>query len=104
MKHILFIAACCISLVIFSGCAQYWYQEDTTFNQCQQAQKECLDALLQRSDMSYVSDYEIEFMKTCMYEKGYRLVTEDELPMDVKRKKPETSLHWRMKGIAGTID
>lgn len=103
MKNIFFIITFCISLVIFSGCTQYWYQEDVSFDQCKQDRKACLDALMQRSDMSYVTDYEIKFMESCMQEKGYRLVGKDELPMEVKRQEPETSLHWRMKGIAGTL-
>lgn len=104
MKHIVFFTAVFISLFIFSGCAQYWYQEGASFDQCKQDQKACLDALLKRSDMSYVSDYEIQYMETCMQEKGYRLVYESDLPMDVRRQKPETTLHWRMKGIAGSIE
>ena len=104
MKQSVFIIAGCFLLIFISGCTQYWYQEGASFDQCKQDQKACLDALLKRSDMSYVSDYEIEYMKTCMQEKGYRLVTEKELPMKVRRRKPETSLHWRMKGIAGSVE
>ena len=38
-----------------------------------------------------------------MEKKGYRIVTKDELPLDVRREAPETSLHYRAKGVAGTL-
>ena len=104
MKNILYVSTFCTLILFFSGCAKYWYRQDTSFQQCQQDRKACLDALLQRSDMSYVTDYEIKFMKTCMQEKGYELVGKSKLPMDVRRQEPETSLHWRMNGIAGSVD
>ena len=97
----------CLSLLVFcpAGCAKYWYQEGKSFNECQQAQRECFAELSRRSDFSSLTvDYEIEFMNECMRAKGYREVSEGELPMDVKRRNPESSLHWRSRGIAGSLE
>lgn len=104
MRNILTTTAFCVLLMLFSGCTKYWYRPDTTFDQCKRDRNACLDALVQRSDMSYITDYEIKFMETCMREKGYEMVEKDQLPMDVKRQEPETSLHWRMNGLAGTLN
>ncbi len=103
MKNRLCIIAFCTITFLFSGCTKYWYRQDTSFEQCKQDRKACMDALLQRSDMSYVTDYEIKFMETCMREKGYELIEKRKLPMEVRRQEPETSLHWRMNGIAGSV-
>ena len=85
------------------GCASYWYQEGKTFEECKQDREECREELLRHSDLTRVGPYEIKFMEECMKEKGYRLVKENELPMHVRRELPETSLHYRAKGVAGTL-
>ena len=90
--------------VLMSGCAQYWYQEGVTYQQCLKDQRACFDELQKRTDFIGTGDYEFDFMAQCMREKGYTLVKEDQLPLDAKRAHPETSLHWRAKGIAGTVD
>lgn len=96
---ILLLMLCCMS-----GCANYWYQEGKTFEQCRQDRDECLRELLKRTDLKTFGDYEVKFMEACMKKKGYRLVTEDELPLGVKREVPETSLHYRAKGLAGAVE
>jgi hypothetical protein len=42
-------------------------------------------------------------MEECMKQRGYRLVSEDELPLAAKRERPDPTLHYRMKGIAGDL-
>jgi hypothetical protein len=88
--------------VLCSGCAKYWYQEGKTFEQCKQDRSDCLAELKRRSDFQKGSaDYEFKFMAECMKKKGYRLVSESELPLDAKRERPDLTLHYRMKGLAG---
>ena len=95
-----------LSLFLFqSGCAKYWYQEGKTFDECKQACAECFKELTKHTDFtSPTVDYEIKYMNKCMQEKGYREVSAKELPLSVKREEPETSLSWRARGIAGTIE
>ena len=94
-----------LTVLVFmgNGCASYWYQEGKTFDECKQARAECRKELLKRSDLTGFGDYEVKFMKACMKQKGYRLVRADKLPMHAKREAPETSLHYRAKGVAGTL-
>lgn len=90
--------------LILSGCATYWYQEGKSFNECKQARDECFQELKKRTDFSTPgADYEIKFMNECMQSKGFREVSAKELPLDVRRQEPETSLHWRARGLAGTL-
>lgn len=98
-----FILLLAICGVFVAGCSQYWYQEGVSYEQCLRDRQECFRELQKRTDFKNISDYEFEFVAQCMRERGYELVTEKELPMDVKRTEPETSLHWRMKGLAGTL-
>ena len=68
------------------------------------ARDECFAELQKRSDFSALTvDYEIEYMNQCMAEKGYRPVEKKELPVDVRRQEPESTLHWRLRGLAGTV-
>lgn len=97
-------------ICIFSGCAQYYYQEGKSFNECASARKDC-DAELQKRvvDQAHSSiGYEHKFMKACMEQKGYKLVTEDKLPLDVKRQDPDSSLkgflYGYRRGMAGALD
>jgi hypothetical protein len=39
-----------------------------------------------------------------MQQKGYRLVKESKLPLRVKRIDPDRLLHYRLHGIAGTLE
>ena len=93
-----------VTSLLLSGCAQYWYQDGKTFQQCKQDRQACFDALSKRTDFVGTGDYEFKFLTECMQDKGYRLVKEDELPLDVRRESPDTSLHWRAKGIAGSVE
>jgi hypothetical protein len=92
-----------ICMVFSVGCSsKYWYQDGESFDKCQQARDECVAELQKRSDFSSNNlDYEYAFVENCMEQKGYKLVSEKKLPLDAMRDTPETSLHWKIKGIAG---
>lgn len=94
------------TLMVFStGCATYYYQEGKTISKCKSDRRECYEELKKySSNWREMGQYEFEFMENCMFEKGYRLVTEDKLPMRVRREDPEQSLHWRLHGTAGALD
>jgi hypothetical protein len=88
----------------FIGCAQYYYQEGKSFDECKQDRVDCYAELEKRVEVVTASDYEFKFMKECMRQKGYKIVTEDKLPLDVKRHRPDRSLNWFVRGIAGELD
>jgi hypothetical protein len=92
------------SICFLAGCAKYWYQGGKTFEECKQDRRECFNELKKYSDWQRMSDFEFKFMEKCMKDKGYSLVTEDDLPLRVKREEPERTYHWRIKGIAGTLE
>ncbi|MEN6336982.1 MAG: hypothetical protein ABFE01_22220 [Phycisphaerales bacterium] len=91
-----------------AGCQPaYWYQEGKTFDECKADRADCRAELLRRTDLNYVSSYEERFTADCMRRRGYRLVSSEDLPLDVKREEPNvaTAVPWnRFYGVAGTID
>jgi len=100
-----------LSLIcFFTGCAKYYYQEGKSFDECASARKDCNAELQKRlADQSHSpSGYEHKFMEDCMAQKGYELVTEDQLPLDAKRQDPDSSLkgflYGSRRGIAGALD
>ena len=104
MHKQIFMILLLATLFVVMGCSTYWYQEGKSFDQCKRDRAECRTELLKRSDLKNLTvQYEVKFMENCMTERGYRLVTQEELPLDVKREEPDTSLHWRTVGVAGTL-
>lgn len=93
------------ALILFqAGCAKYWYREGTSFEECRCARADCFAELSRRTDFGDpLDDYDVEFLDACMRAKGYRPVFSNELPMLVKRDAPESSLNWRLHGVAGTV-
>ena len=92
------------------GCGEYYYQQGKTFNECERDWEDCLSELEGQKYWRFVDFglYEYEFMEDCMGRKGYRLVTENTLPLSAKRRDP---VMWnigftrgRRQGIAGTRD
>ena len=78
----------------------------TTFDECQADRAECRAELLKRADLQYVSDYERRFMENCMQQKGYRLVSAHDLPLDARRVEPNlaTAVPWdHFYGLAGSL-
>lgn len=71
---------------------------------------DCLTELKKRLavESSRPGSYEYKFIEECMKLKGYRLVTENKLPLNVKRLDPDTNfsgfLYGHRRGIAGTLD
>ena len=96
-------------ICLSTGCTKYYYQEGKTFEECRRDRMDCLSELKKR--LGTVSqrpgDYEYEFIADCMNRKGYRLVTENKLPLNVKRLDPDSSLQGQLygyrRGIAGTL-
>jgi len=101
----LFVAAV-VGLCLAAGCQQeYWYQEGRTFDECKADRAACRAELLQRTDLNHVGEYERRFMEDCMRQKGYWIVPQDDLPLDVRREEPNlaSALPWdRAYGVAGS--
>ena len=97
-------------ICLFAGCSKYYYQEGKSFNECARDRADCVAELQKRlADQSQrAGSYEHKFMEDCMEHKGYKLVIENELPLNVKRQDPDSSLQGQLygyrRGIAGTLD
>lgn len=101
---LLLLLACGIT-----GCGQYHYQEGKTFNECKQDFSECCSELSKygdpaktRGERSKWDSYERKFVGDCMEQRGYKLVTENKLPIHVKRE-DSNWLGWH-HGFAGFLD
>ncbi|MHC4165620.1 MAG: hypothetical protein ACYSWQ_01540 [Planctomycetota bacterium] len=95
-------------ICLSAGCEKYYYQEGKSFNECAKDRVDCFSELKKRADWKMAGSYEHDFMEECMKRKGYRLVKEKELPLDVKRQDPASTLYGQLygarRGIAGTLD
>jgi hypothetical protein len=96
-------------ICLSAGCGKYWYQEGKTFEECKRDRQECFNELQKYSNKEAPSfalgrDYVHRFVKECMEQRGYRLVTEDKLPMRVKRQDPESTPARIIHGLAGTLE
>ena len=93
-----------IPMLLLAGCTTYWYQAGKTIDECNQDRLACLKELKKySSNWRDMGDYEFKFMEDCIRQKGYTLLKEGELPLRVKREDPDSSLHWKLHGAAGTI-
>ena len=105
MKTLVLFFGVSFLVLVPAGCAKYWYQEGKSFDECKRARAECFEELKKRTDFSSPTvEYEMKYMNECMQEKGYRQVSAKELPLDVRREEPDSSLHWRTRGLAGTVE
>ena len=91
-------------MLLFAGCTTYWYQQDKTFKECDEDLKQCLSELKEYADMSDIGNYEINFIKNCMTQKGYTLFLEDSLPATLKRRDPTMNTFWLLAGVSGTLE
>jgi len=100
-----FIAITLSAILLFNlfGCT-YWYQQGKSFEDCREGLSDCYYELKKHVDRDYIQLYEVEFVQTCMEQKGYKLVTEDKLPTKVKRRDPEMDVFWLLAGVAGTLE
>ena len=105
MNRYLGIATLIVLLLCFvSGCATYWYQEGTTFEECKQSQLECYEEMKRySSDWENLGKQEFELMEDCMGQRGYRLVTERKLFVRVKREPADPNVPWMIHGVAGFV-
>lgn len=98
------------SIMLLAGCDRYYYQEGKSFEECAKDRHECVEELKKRLGVVSVrpGSYEYEYMENCMKHRGYRLVTERELPLSVKRLDPHQSMRGKIygfrRGVAGTLD
>ncbi len=94
-------------VVLVTGCQrQYWYQEGKTFAECKADHEDCQAELLKRMDRRYPSSYKHRFLEDCMQQRGYELIAEKHLPLDIKREDPEvpSDVPWiHAYGVAGTL-
>jgi hypothetical protein len=97
-----------VMICFCGGCAKYYYQEGKTFDQCKQDYEDCAAELAKRVTNEKPGAYEHKFLEQCMKQKGYITVTEDKLPLSVKREDPDLSLrgfiYGRRRGLAGALD
>ena len=91
-------------LLLFSSGCRYWYQEDKSFADCESDLRQCYGELKTYADMDMIGSYEMDFMKDCMKQKGYKLVSESKLPYKVKRRDPDSDTFWVLAGVSGTLD
>jgi hypothetical protein len=95
-----------VVLCLMAGCQKYWYQEGKTFDECKADWADCRAELAKRTDLNYVGDYERRFLENCMQERGYRLVPQKDLPLDVRREEPNlaSDMPWDWAdGVAGRL-
>jgi len=109
LEAILLRAGLALGLVVLAaGCQrQYWYQEGKTFDECKADHEDCQAELLKRTDRRYASSYRHRFLANCMQERGYELIAEKDLPLDVKREDPEvpSEAPWvHAYGVAGALN
>ncbi len=108
MKNFTFLLL--LGLICLSGgCAKYYYQEGKAFEECAKDRIDCFSELKKRMSASETpGNYEYKFIEDCMKHRGYRLVTEDKLPLGARRLDPHTSMRGKIygirRGIAGTMD
>ena len=109
MKSIAVLLSLCL-ICLLAGCAKYYYQEGKTFGECSSDRADCMAELKKRlgSEFQIRGSYEYQFMEECMKQKGYGLVTENKLPLDVRRLDPDRQLRGYLygarRGIAGSLD
>lgn len=94
-----------LSLCFCTGCATYWYQEGKTFTECKQDNLGCYEEMKRySSDWENLGKHEFGLMEDCMVQRGYRLVTERELYVRVKRELADPSVPWMIHGVAGFVE
>ncbi len=93
--------------ILTVGCQQqYWYQAGRTFDECKADHEDGWAELLKRTDLRYQHTYKNRFLEDYMQRRGYWLISDEDLPLDVKREDPRvpSDVPWiHSYGIAGTL-
>ena len=105
MRRVITAILILIPMLLFTGCTKYWYQEEKSFLECEQDLDQCHSEMKRyRDDVQHsLGVYDLRFEEECMKEKGYRLVTERQLSLRIKRRGPDTSREQK-HGVAGTLE
>ena len=94
-----------VFICLSGGCAQYYYQEGTSYDQGVVDLRECYGQLSKYAPEVRDAMYEQRFMEDCMKQKGYGLVKENKLPLHVKREHVDwRDFAWTIHGLAGTVE
>lgn len=105
MKSCAIVLLLCL-ICLFTGCADYYYQEGKTFAECKKDYCECHVEYgkCANPNQFLLRDfgYENKFMDSCMKERGYEVVSEDKLPLMVKREGSDWFSKWS-RGVAGAL-
>jgi hypothetical protein len=103
MAKFLAVSILSVLLCLTFGCA-YWYQPAKSYDQCAQDLQQCYEELQKYADMNSITCYEVDFVKDCMRQKGYELLTEKHLPKCVRRRDPTVDSFWVLAGVSGTVE
>ena len=107
MKNVAILLLLCL-VCILVGCGRYYYQESKTYNECERDWASCVAELNKQKTVLDWGAYEYKFVEDCMENKGYRLVDQNKLPLDAKRRDPDRStiglMRGRRQGVAGILD
>ena len=97
-----FHVALLVMICFTAGCStKYWYQEGKTFDECYDDHRACYEELTRLSTPTGFGEREMKIVADCMKSRGYRPVAEDRLPYPTKRLRPDRTIHYRLRGIAG---
>ena len=95
---VLLLAVACFC----AGCGtKYWYQIGKTFDECYADHRTCYEELETLTTQTQFGKRELKIINDCMRRKGYRLIAEDRLPYPTRSLRPDRTIHYRLRGIAG---
>ena len=93
-----------VCVCFLAGCANYWYQEGKTFDQCKKDRLECYEDMKKYStNWKDMGRQEFKLIEDCMIKRGYRLVWGATLHVRVKREDPNLAVPWMVNGVAGFV-
>ena len=103
MKKFLLVAPLLVLISISAGCKSFWYQEGKAYEECRRDLQQCVAEMTKYSDKDMnLGVYDVRFERSCMKQKGYRLVKERKLPLKVRRQGPESFVGTY--GVAGMLE
>ena len=103
MKKSLLVVSLLVLLASLTGCTKFWYQEAKTYGECERDLQQCVAEMHRYSNKDInLGVYDVSFERSCMEQKGYRLVKERSLPLRVRRQGPGTLAGTY--GVAGHLE